>query len=79
MNKTKIFPRMELKSCLDCPFCTEEYESCKPDFFKCNNPISDVYNIATVFRVNRYKETGKLIPFPIGCPLRNKWERRKSK
>lgn len=73
----KIFPRMELKSCEDCPCCTEEYESCKPDFKKCNHPESYVYSICTVYHLERVKERNELVPFPDRCPLRTKYKRRK--
>ena len=68
----KIFPRMELKSCEDCPYCIEQYESCHADFLRCHNENSDVYSIATTWHVAKMHKIGKLIPFPDKCPLKTK-------
>jgi len=90
MNKIKqipkIFPRMELLGCGQCPYFSEEYEDCRPDWFKCNHPDNEIYDshIMDVYdwkgKLNRRRLNLKYeyIPFPEGCPLKDKRVRQKS-
>ena len=76
----KVFPRMELKGCLQCPYFSEEYESCKPDWFQCNHPKTEIYNgkIMDEWDWSGHSNTRRLnlktdnIPFPEKCPLKTK-------
>lgn len=81
---TKVFPRMELEGCDQCPYFSNEYEDCKPDWFKCNHPNTKIYNSKIMDewdwsgKTNKktLNKTLKNIPFPKKCPLKNKRKRR---
>jgi len=77
----KVIPRMEILGCDECPYMSWESESCAPDFFQCNHDDAKLGHNSEImdqwyYTVLQRKEGIRHIPFPDGCPLKDKRKRR---